>query len=58
MFIGLHTKVLGLISSVVHYEVSKSGWGESTTSYTFPMQTGGIIYFPWHSHQIEGTDGF
>ena len=21
---------------------------ESTTSYTFPVQTGGIFYFPWH----------
>ena len=31
---------------------------ESTTSYTFPVQTGGIFYFPWHRHQIEGTDGF
>ena len=28
---------------------------ESTTSYTFPVQTGGIFYFPWHRHQIEGT---
>ena len=24
---------------------------ESTTSYTFPVQTGGIFYFPWHRHQ-------
>ena len=31
---------------------------ESTTSYTFPVQTGGIFYFPWHRHQIEVTDGF
>ena len=31
---------------------------ESTTSYTFPVQTGGIFYFPWHRHQIEGTNGF
>ena len=31
---------------------------ESTTSYTFPVQTGGIFYFPWHGHQIEGTNGF
>ena len=31
---------------------------ESTTSYTFPVQAGGIFYFPWHRHQIEGTDGF
>ena len=23
-----------------------------------PMQTGGVFYFPWHRHQIEGTDGF
>ena len=30
---------------------------ESTTSYTFPVQTGGIFYFPWHRHQIERTDG-
>ena len=29
---------------------------ESTISYTFPVQTGGIFYFPWHRHQIEGTD--
>ena len=25
---------------------------ESTTSYTFPVQTGGIFYLPWHRHQI------
>ncbi len=33
---------------------------ESTTSYTFPVQTGGIFYFPWHQyrHRIEGTNGF
>ena len=31
---------------------------ESTTRYTFSVQTGGIFYFPWHEHQIEGTDGF
>ena len=31
---------------------------ESTTRYTFPVQTGGIFYFPWHRHQVEGTDGF
>ena len=31
---------------------------ESTTSYTFPVQTGGIFYFPWHIHQIEGTKAF
>ena len=23
--------------------------------FTFPVQTGGIFYFPWHRHQIEGT---
>ena len=23
-----------------------------------PVQTGGVFYFPWHRHQIEGTDGF
>ncbi len=23
-----------------------------------PVRTGGIFYFPWHIHQIEGTDGF
>ena len=28
---------------------------ESTTSHTLPVQTGGIFYFPWHRHQIEGT---
>ena len=26
-------------------------------SYTL-VRTGGIFYFPWHRHQIEGTDGF
>ena len=30
---------------------------ESTTSYTFPVQTGGIFYFPWHRHQIEAVFG-
>ena len=30
---------------------------ESTTGYTFyPLC--GIVYFPWHRHQIEGTNGF
>ena len=24
---------------------------ESTTNYTFPVQTGGIFYVPWHRHQ-------
>ena len=23
-----------------------------------PVRTGGIFYFPWHRHKIEGTDGF
>ena len=23
-----------------------------------PVRTGGIFYFPWHIHQIEGTNGF
>ena len=23
-----------------------------------PVRTGGVFYFPWHRHQIEGTDGF
>ena len=27
-------------------------------SYTFPVQTDGVFYFPWHRHQIEGTNGF
>ena len=31
---------------------------ESSTSYTFPVQIGGIFYIPWHRHQIERTDGF
>ena len=33
---------------------------ESTTvtHFTFPVRTGGIFYFPWHRHQIEGTNGF
>ena len=25
-------------------------------SYIFPVRTGGIFYFPWHRHQVEGTD--
>ena len=29
-----------------------------STRGTFPVQTGGIVYFSWHIHQIEGTDGF
>ena len=28
---------------------------ESTTRYTFPVQTGGIFYFPWHRHQVKGS---
>ena len=31
---------------------------ESTASYIFPVQTGGIFYVPWHRHHIEGTNGF
>ena len=33
---------------------------ESTTvrPYTVPARTGGIFHFPWHRHQMEGTDGF
>ena len=27
-------------------------------SYTFPVQTDGVFCFPWHRHQIEGTNGF
>ena len=23
-----------------------------------PVRTGGIFYFHWHIHQIEGTNGF
>ena len=30
---------------------------ESTTGYTFTHLCG-IFYFPWHRHQIEGTNGF
>ena len=26
---------------------------ESTTSYTFQVQTGGIFLFPWHRNQID-----
>ena len=29
-----------------------------STSYTFPVQTGGIFYFPWHRHQIERPTAF
>ena len=28
------------------------------SNYTFPVQTDGVFYFPWHRHQIEGTNGF
>ena len=31
---------------------------ESTTGYTFTPYRCGIFYFPWHRHQIEGTNGF
>ena len=30
---------------------------ESTTVSHIPVRTGGIVYFPWHRHQIEGTNG-
>ena len=29
---------------------------ESTTGYIYPLC--GIFYFPWHRHQVEGTNGF
>ena len=32
-------------------------WAESTTGYTFTPCVGSF-YFPWHRHQIEGTNGF
>ena len=28
-------------------------WSPRPVGYTFPAQTGGIFYFPWHRHQIE-----
>ena len=31
---------------------------ESTTGYTCIYPLCGIFYFPWHRHQIEGTNGF
>ena len=31
---------------------------ESTTGYTFNYPLFGIFNFPWHRHQIEGTNGF
>ena len=27
-----------------------------STSYTFPVQTGGIFYFPWHRHQYVQSE--
>ena len=31
---------------------------ESTTGYTRIYPLCGVFYFPWHRHQIEGTNGF
>ena len=31
---------------------------ESTTGDLSVYPLCGIFYFPWHRHQIEGTDGF
>ena len=28
------------------------------TWVAIPVRTAGIFYFPWHRHQIEGTNGF
>ena len=39
-------------------ELSFSKSGGVHDKLHIPVQTGGIFYFPWHRHQIEGTDGF
>ena len=34
------------------------GGGVHDRQLHIPVRTGGVFYFPWHRHQIEGTDGF
>ena len=33
-------------------------WSPRQLHLHIPVRTGGIFYFPWHRHQIEGTNGF
>ena len=37
-------------------ELLECSW--SPRQLHIPVRTGGIFYFPWHRHQIEGTDTF
>ena len=52
-----------LYSAVCQCHNGRTGGGglewvvEFTTVY-IPVRTGGIFYFPWHRHQVEGTDGY
>ena len=53
------------ISRLVCLVILSSSWTVSSWSHSplvvlehNPVQTGGIFYFPWHRHQIEGTGGF
>ena len=50
--LGEHPRIVNIFLGpvTVHYR--------EVSLYTFPVQTGGIFYFPWHRHQIEGTNGF
>ena len=49
---------LSIVHGVVSIDVLLLRVVESTTSYTFPVLTGGIFYFPWDRRQMEGTGGF
>ena len=48
---------LSIIHRVIFRVVLLLEWW-SPPQLHIPVRTGGIFYFPWHRHQIEGTDGF
>ena len=46
--------------SILHRFVLELSFSKSDVVHDklhIPLRTGGMFYFPWHRHQIEGTDG-
>ena len=51
-------KVIFPVWSIVDDEWGFRVGGWSPRQLHIPVRTGGIFYFPWHRHRIEGTNGF
>ena len=45
-------------SSAVYSHIGGFRVGRGVHELHIPVRTGGIFYFPWHRHQIKGTNGF